>query len=103
MDLENIEKAIWPTLHPWRYREQYVEVARSLPKPFRQVMRLDFEIEVHSPSLFLYRDVPFYGCAVGNSAIIIVRIDNSHCATMVLRDVPGYENTVSKMSITFEI
>lgn len=103
MDLENIEKAIWPTLHPWRCREEYVEVARSLPKPFRQVMRLDFEIEVHSPSLFLYRDVPFYGCAVGNNSIIIVRIDTSHCATMILRDVPGYEKAVSIYPFLFEM
>jgi len=95
MDLENIETAIWPSLHPWRHREEYVEVARRLPKPFRQVMRHEFEIEVHSPSLFLYRDLPFYGCAVGNNTIIIVHIDSGQNATMVLHDIPGYERIVS--------
>lgn len=96
MDLENIEAVIWPTLHPWADRKRYLGIARGLPKPFFQVMRLASEVELHLPSLFLYNNTPFFGCVAGNNSIHMVELQTSMVATMEFRDYPGFEGSVSR-------
>lgn len=95
MDLENIEAVIWPSLHPWLDRNKYLGIARALPKPFCQVMRVESQDELHLPSLFLYNDSPFYGCVAGNDNIRIVQLQSGKTATMEFRDYPGFESKVN--------
>jgi len=95
LDLENIETVIWPTLHPWLERNKYLGIARALPRPFFQVMRFESQTELHSPSLFLYNNTPFYGCAAGNNNLHIVELQTGKKATMEFKDYPGFEMTVS--------
>lgn len=94
LDLENIETVIWPGLHPWLNRSQYIGVARALPKPFCQVMIFESHVEIYSPSLFLYNGVPFFGCADGNQRIHIIELQTGQMATMQFRDYSGFEGTV---------
>lgn len=96
MDLEHIERVIWPDMHPWLDRNKYLGVARSLPKPFCDVMREESPIEIHSPSLFLFRDVPFFGCAIGANSIRISQLENKGTlsATLQFSDYPGFERAV---------
>lgn len=94
MDLENIERAIWPTMHPWANRDKYLGMARSLPQPFCDILRYESPAEIHSPSLFLINDEPCFGCAIGNQSVRITRLwtDANHpSATMQFHDYPGYE------------
>ena len=60
-------------------------------------MRFESQIELHSPSLFLYNDTPFYGCVAGNDTIHIVELQTGKTATMEFKDYPGFEWTVSQM------
>ncbi len=98
LDLENIETVIWPGLHPCLNRNKYLGIARALPKPFCQVMIFESLVEIHSPSLFLYDDVPFFGCADGNHSIHIIELQTGRIATMQFRDYPGFERTVGTRS-----
>ena len=97
MDLENIERVIWPDMHPWLDRNKYLGVARSLPQPFCDVMRYETSTEIHTPSLFLFRDVPFFGFAIGNDSIQITQLEDQGrlSATLRFRDYPGFDRAVS--------
>jgi len=98
MDLENIERAIWPTMHPWASREKYLGMARSLPKPFCDILRYQTVAEIHHPSLFLVDDEPCFGFVLGNQSIRITRLwtEAAHpSVTMQFHDYPGYEGLVS--------
>lgn len=57
-------------------------------------MTFESQIELHSPSLFLYNNTPFYGCVAGNNNLHIVELQTGKKATMEFKDYPGFEMTV---------
>lgn len=100
MPLDAVEALIRPELVPLR-NGTYITTARSMAKPFVEVLTYQTEAEIHSPTIFEDEERPCIAFAEdgnGESVVQIITLDNRFGTTLRCKDHEGHEEMVSNFN-----